>query len=127
MKQKAKEFIDENGLKLIVKHKKSAVILEADSNQINDKKFAFDFRFTPKQFKEFFQYMRTVANEAWGNVISKQANSVSSDYFEYYDTELDDNGYLDITQFGLKMIRPALTSNRLYKFTKRKWNLFCEI
>jgi len=98
--------------------------LEADNDQCNDKRYVFDFRFASEQFKELFQYLQAIANEAWGNIIPKEPNSISSDYDEYYDSELDNNGYLSITQYGLKMERPALTSNRLYKFTKRKMESF---
>lgn len=121
---KIKEFIDENGLKLIVKHRKSAIILEVDEKQVDNQRYVFNFKFSPDQFIEFYKYMKTIANESWRNIIPREATSISSDYTEYYDNEFDNNGYLGIRENGLQIERPSNSSNKLYQFNKRRIESF---
>lgn len=62
---------------------------------------------------------------AWKNIIPKEADSWGSDYWEYYDTKYDNNGYLDIVQnAGLKFGRPNENDDKVYQFNKAKWQSF---
>lgn len=88
-------FKAENGLGLIIKNRKSAVIfeIEVDSNAQENKDYEFLFQFPPEDFKELLEYIEAIANKSWLNLIPKEANSMGADYFEYYDKKLDNNGY----------------------------------
>jgi hypothetical protein len=108
----------ENGL--VVKSEKSKVIFENNSG----KKYAKIFLFTDREFKEFIEYIQFVSNQVWKNIIPKEAQSEASDYYEYYDKELDNNGYLMIGENNLSIERPSLESNRMYLFNKRKMESF---
>lgn len=108
----------ENGL--VVKSEKSKVIFENNSG----KKYTKIFLFTDCEFKEFIEYIQFVSNQVWKNIIPKEAQSEASDYYEYYDKELDNNGYLMIGENNLSIERPSLESNRMYQFNKRKMESF---
>jgi len=118
-----KTFISENGLELIIKSKKSAIIFEIEGNK-DMKKYKFIFEFKPHVFKYLFEYIESEARACWNGLELKEAYSFSSDYNEYYDKEFDNNGYLDIIDNGLEIERPVLESNRLYKFDKKKMQSF---
>lgn len=118
-----RSFKDLNGFELVIKNRKSAVIFEIDQNKANSN-YKFSFKFTSEDFNELLKYIETIANESWTNVKPKEADSIGSDYYEYYDKELDDNGYLTIEQNILLIERPSLDSKRLYQFNKRKMESF---
>lgn len=115
-----KEF--SNGL--IVKTRRSAVIFETEV--IDPKQYDFRFTFSEEEWKEFKEYMTLMASKAWKAVIPKEASSEASDYWEYYDKPLDNNGYLSIEKmgFGIFITRPSDESNRLYQFNIRKMESF---
>ena len=121
-----KIFKSENGLELIVKHRRSAVIFEIreDSLEGREEDYQFRFRFNEEDFKELFEYLKDISNKSWQNIVPKEANSFGSDYFEYYDRKLDNNGYLDIESNTLFVKRPSSDSNKLYQFNKRKMESF---
>jgi hypothetical protein len=54
----------------------------------------------------------------------KEAQSEGADYYEYYDREFDNNGYLSIRDNALEIGRPILESNKLYQFNKKKMESF---
>lgn len=116
-------FKSTNGLLLIIKSRKSAVILEMSKDQLNDKHDVV-FDFAPGDFVELLNYFEHISNECWTNLIPKEANSLGSDYYEYYDRELDNNGYLSIRENGLAIDRPFLDSPKLYQFNKKKMESF---
>jgi hypothetical protein len=120
---KIKVFTSVNGLELIVKNRKSAVIFEMNQNQLNDKHEVI-FAFEPKDFAHLLDYIETISNESWVHLTPKEANSLGSDYYEYYDKKLDNNGYLSIGENMLTIDRPFLESNKLYQFNKRKMESF---
>ncbi|WP_227774433.1 hypothetical protein [Paenibacillus sp. NAIST15-1] len=120
---KSKIFKSENGLELLVKNRKSAVILEMNPSQM-DSKYKVEFKFNSRDFDELYSYIDTAANESWDIIISKEASSLGSDYYEYYDKELDSNGYLCIRENTIVINRPSLESNKLYQFNKRKMESF---
>ena len=120
---KSKAFTSLSGLELIIKNRKSAVIFEMNHNQMNNKHNVV-FEFEPKDFVELLNYIETISNDSWANLTPKEANSLVADYYEYYDKELDNNGYLSIRENTLIIDRPSLESNKLYQFNKRKMESF---
>ena len=82
-----KTFISENGLDLVIKSKKSAIIFEIGG--INKEKYKFIFIFKPDIFRYLFEYIEFEARECWSGLELKEADSLSSDYNEYYDKEFD--------------------------------------
>jgi hypothetical protein len=118
----SKTFISEYGLELIVKSKKSAIIFEVGENQ--EKGYNFMFSFDSDIFNSLFQYIESESKECWKGLIIKECDSFGSNYNEYYDKELDNNGYLIINENILKIEKPCLESNRLYKFDKKRMQSF---
>lgn len=121
MNQKVFRTID--GLGLVIKNRKSAVIFEIDQGH-NIAGHKFSLKFTSETFKELLEHIETVSNKSWSNIIPKEANSMGADYWEYYDREFDNNGYLSIRNNVLSIKRPWLDSNKLYQFNKRKMESF---
>jgi len=116
-----KTKVFENGL--VVKHRKSAVILELREENNTDYRFVFPFK-TAEEFIEFSDYMHEVATEVWPSHTPKQATSDGADYWEYYDWEMDNNGYLTLYREKLCIERPNLANKRMYQFNKRKMESF---
>lgn len=119
----SRTFKTTNGLELVIKNRKSAVIFEIDQNQAN-KNYVFSFQFTPEDFIELSNYIETVASKSWSNLTPKEAENMGADYWEYYDRGLDNNGYLTIKQNVLLIERPSLESGRLYQFNKKRMESF---
>ncbi|UAT29471.1 hypothetical protein K7T73_12760 [Bacillus badius] len=118
-----KSFKDNKGLILTIKNRKSAVIFESNNAPTNGS-FDYLFEFDDITFNELKTYIQTTANEAWPNIAAKQCDSFGADYFEYYDRYLDGNGYLAITENGLRLSKPFAKSNKLYQFNKKKMQSF---
>jgi hypothetical protein len=116
-------FVALNGRKLIVKHKKSAVILEVADLEANEEPM-FQFNFSEGNFKSFVSYMELIANEVWSTFTPKDATSEASDYYEYYDKEFDNNGFLSIGEKHIFVEGPHTTTGRLYQFNKAKMQSF---
>lgn len=117
----SKTFTDTNGLDLIVKNTKSAVILEIGQNS---NKYNLKFNFTSEVFKELLRYIESISYKVWGNLSPKEPTGLGSDYSEYYDRKLDNNGYLSINRNFLLIERPSLESEKLYQFNKGKMESF---
>ncbi|AMB18747.1 hypothetical protein BH780_gp164 [Bacillus phage Eldridge] len=111
----------DNGL--VVKHRKSAVILELRDENNTDYRFTFPFN-SLEEFNEFSSYMYQVATKVWPSHTPKQATSDGADYWEYYDREMDNNGYLTLYREKLCIERPSLDNKRMYQFNKRKMESF---
>lgn len=111
----------DNGL--VVKHRKSAIIFE---NAIckKEKEEKFSYEFTDEGFKEFALYIEKIANESWSNIVPKEADSLGSDYAEYYDRKYDANGGLYIQDNGILIIAPYWSVDTLYQFNKPKIQSF---
>ncbi|WP_313804792.1 hypothetical protein [Cytobacillus sp.] len=116
---KTKTF--ENGL--VIKHRKSAIIFENASGK-KEKEERFSYEFSKEGFKEFATYIEEIANEAWSNIEPKEANSVGSDYDEYYDRKYDANGSLCISEKGIGIMAPYWSVDTLYQFNKPKIQSF---
>lgn len=108
---------------LVVKHRKSAIIFEHEVGK-NQKQDAFNYPFDPIAFKSFVDYLETIANEAWTNIVPKEATSAGSDYWEYYDRKYDNNGYLYIKDGGIQITAPYDSLDTLYQFNKPKIQSF---
>ena len=111
------------GLELVIKSRKSAVIFEIDKSETNGS-YDFLLKFTLEGFKELLKYIEDISNKCWSNLNPKEADSFGSDYYEYYDRELDNNGYLSFRDNALFIERPSLDSRRLYQFNKKKMESF---
>lgn len=116
-----KVFKSINELELVVSYKKSAVIFEIGNNEVDNR---FVFRFDSKVLKELFDYLKEISNKAWDNIQLKKCNSMGSDYAEYYDRKLDNNGYLSIGKGIIELERVSIRSNKLYQFNKSKIQSF---
>ncbi|UAT29530.1 hypothetical protein K7T73_13065 [Bacillus badius] len=116
-----KTKIFDNGL--VIKHRKSAIIFENASGK-KEKEERFLYEFTDEEFKDFAGYIEEIANEAWSNVVPKEAHSEASDYDEYYDRKYDANGSLSISNKGILIIAPYWSVDTLYQFNKPKIQSF---
>lgn len=119
----SKTFEANHDLAIIVNSRKSAVILELATKE-SEEAYGFNFYFTKEVFKEFVDYIKRVSLVAWPSIVPREADSMGSDYYEYYDRELDNNGYLRILTNGLYLERPDNDYQRLYKFNKKKMESF---
>lgn len=108
---------------LVVKHRKSAIIFENEKGK-KEKEERFSYEFSEKEFNVFLNYIKEAANKSWKNVTPKEASSIGSDYNEYYDRRYDDNGSLWITEKGISIIAPYLSTDTLYQFNKLKIQSF---
>jgi hypothetical protein len=111
----------DNGL--VIKNRKSAIIFENVSGK-KEREEKFSYKFTAEGFKEFVTYIEEIANEAWSNVVPKEAYSLGSDYDEYYDRKYDANGSLSIIEDGISIIAPYWSVDTLYQFNKPKIQSF---
>lgn len=91
----AKEFVDSNGLNLIIEHNKVNIIFKTDIKNI-EKKYYLNLYFNKDTFKQIIKYLESISKDIWKDFYPKEANSISSDYEEYYDKKYDNNGYLKI-------------------------------
>ena len=121
---KSKTFKTIDGMELVVKHRKSAVIFEHPEVQKESDPHDYLFKFDIRTTNELLTYLEIVATEAWSTFTPKEANSMGSDYYEYYDRELDNNGYLSLRECGINVKRPYGESRRLYQFNKAKFQSF---
>lgn len=117
-------FEDTTGQILSIIRNKSNIVLDAPDapilpgNNINQLKFTF----TPDIFHDIIETLTTDASHIWKNFTPRVAESLGSDYDEYYDRKLDNNGYLSIsvTHHSITCTRPLDTSSKLYQLNKRK-------
>ena len=119
----SRTFTSENGLELIIKSRKSAVILEMEQSKTNEE-YHFTFEFNLTGFMELLEYLEVVSNKSWNAFNPRECDSLGADYYEYYDRPLDNNGCLNISNCKLKIERPSLESGRLYQFNKKKMESF---
>ncbi|WP_121616828.1 hypothetical protein [Virgibacillus halodenitrificans] len=135
---------DMNGLKLIIKHRKSAVFFERIANIAKPNAYKGEdhkpyicitelkcnYRFSEEMFQEFRDYCKLIASESWSSFTPKEIDSVGTDYDDYYDKDFDNNGSLSISKYSMNIEGPytQLKSNgeivRLIKFNKRKFESF---
>lgn len=119
-----KEFYDEKGVNLIIEHNKSNVTFKTDDKNIK-KEYSLNCCFNENTFKEIRDYLTSISCEIWKDFNPKIANSMSSDYTEYYDKKFDSNGYLSVYEEGVISIeRPSKECPYMYKFNKRRMESF---
>lgn len=82
--------------------------------------FAISYEFDEKTFKDLRETLSNFANKIWANFTPKEANSEGSDYYEYYDRNFDNNGYLSCRDYWLSFERPVKSNTKLYQLNKRK-------
>lgn len=111
-------FKDEKRNVLTVVTRKHAIFLARPLSENSDMKFDKE---TWNNLKEFLSEQ---ANQCWKNFQPKEATNRGSDYSEYYDRELDSNGYLSIGDCTLSIDRPVNEELRCYKFDKTKMQSF---
>lgn len=111
-------FKDEKRNVLTVVTRKHAIFLARPLSENSDMKFDKE---TWNNLKEFLSEQ---ANQCWKNFQPKESTNRGSDYSEYYDRELDSNGYLSIGDCTLSISRPVNEELRCYKFDKTKMQSF---
>ena len=130
---------------LIVRHRKSAVFFERETDLsiegyvspywkdktpvIEPSELKRRYIFSEDEFNEFVAYMEQIANEAWNNFKPKEADRLGADYADYYDREFDSEGSLWLGKYYISLDGPSQpkTDNpivRLYKFNKLKFESF---
>ncbi|MER2061459.1 MAG: hypothetical protein ABS894_00860 [Aerococcus urinaeequi] len=122
MSVEAKTFTTEDCGVLIVVSAGNNIIFFTDDDDTEDRDFIFNF--DSVDFKSLYVYLTNLSFMKWPGFFPKIANSSSSDYDEYYDKELDNNGYMEIRKNRLDIARPSPESTRLYVFTKAKMQSF---
>lgn len=119
-----KEFYDEKGTKLIIEHSKSNIIFKTDDKNVKNE-YSLDYYFNANTFKEIRNYLTSISCEIWKDFKPKIADSMSSDYTEYYDKKFDNDGYLSVYEGGIFLIeRPSKECHYMYKFNKRRMESF---
>lgn len=120
----SKEFIDKYGANLVVEHSKTNIIFKTDEKNIKNN-YDLKLYFTKSVTKELTEYLEYISKQIWDDFKPKIANSISSDYDEYYDRKYDNNGYLRICENNiLQMERPDENCPYMYKFNKRRMESF---
>lgn len=82
------------------------------------------FKFTKDEFKAFLEHFVTACEFAWADISPKDANSLMSDYWEYYSKEFDNNGYLNVKPYAISIDPPYGSTKELYKFNKPRARSF---
>lgn len=119
----SKEFIDKYGVNLIIESNKNNIIFKTDSKNIK-RDYYVTIYFNKEVFEELIKYIESISNEIWKDFTPKEANSISSDYEEYYDRKYDNNGYLSIGENFFRIERPYIECPYMYKFNKRRMESF---
>ncbi|QST02844.1 hypothetical protein IMZ31_20045 (plasmid) [Pontibacillus sp. ALD_SL1] len=120
---KERRFTAKDGNVLVIKNRKSAVILEHGSLE-SDSDWRFTFSFSEEAFDEVKRAIQEAAEESWSGLTRKDATDLGTDYYEYYDRKYDNNGYLSLEENALELERPTTESNKLYQFNKRRMESF---
>lgn len=119
-------FNTENGYVLTIITNKTNIQLEVEDSQGNElpdyKNHKLDFN--TETFKEIHHVLEEAANKVWKSLVLKEVDNFGNDYYEYYDRELDNNGYLDISRNQLTISRVFEGSKRVYQFNKQKMGTF---
>lgn len=114
---KERVFKDEHGRKVIVRVTKSNIQIHTEEKKIIDYRFYLDS-------DEILHYLKEQATRIWKSFHTKEADSLSSDYFEFYDRRTDANGYLEYRNEMLIFESPSEETTLLYQFNKRRMESF---
>lgn len=110
-------FEDEHGRKLIVRVNRSNIQIHTEEKKILDYRFYLDY-------DEILHYLKEQATKVWKSFRPKEANSFGADYWEFYDKNTDNNGYLEVSKETLVFQSPNDETTLLYQFNKRKMESF---
>lgn len=110
-------FNDGHGRKLIVRVNRSNIQIHTEEKQILDYRFYLDS-------DEILHYLKEQATKVWKSFRPKEANSFGADYWEFYDKNTDNNGYLEVSKEALVFQSPNDETTLLYQFNKRKMESF---
>lgn len=108
-------FTDEHKRKLIVRVNRSNIQIHTERKDLLD--YQFDLNV------ELFKFLKEQAVKVWKTFTPKAANSFGADYWEFYDRNTDNNGYLEIRN-ELKFQSPNDETTLLYQFNKRRMESF---
>lgn len=114
---KERTFKDEHGRKIIVRTNRSNIQIHTEEKQILDYLFYLDS-------VEILHYLKEQATKVWKSFRPKEANSSGADYWEFYDKNTDNNGYLEVSKEALVFRSPGDETTLLYQFNKRKMESF---
>ena len=114
---KERTFKDEHGRKIIVRTNRSNIQIHTEEKQILDYLFYLDS-------VEILHYLKEQATKVWKSFSPKEANSFGADYWEFYDKNTDNNGYLEVSKEALVFQSPSDETTLLYQFNKRKMESF---
>ena len=110
-------FNDGHGRKLIVRVNRSNIQIHTEEKQILDYRFYLDS-------DEILHYLKEQATQVWKTFAPKEADSFGADYWEFYDKNTDNNGYLEVSKGALVFQSPSDETTLLYQFNKRKMESF---
>lgn len=110
-------FNDGHGRKLIVRVNRSNIQIHTEEKQILDYRFYLDS-------DEILHYLKEQATQVWKTFTPKEADSFGADYWEFYDKNTDNNGYLEVGKGALVFQSPSDETTLLYQFNKRKMESF---
>lgn len=85
------------------------------------------FKFEEQEFKVLSKVLNLAAKEIWKEFTPKEADSLSSDYYEWYDKESDCDANLTLLVADTALIvdpAPLRKNNLLYRFNKRRMQSF---
>ena len=119
----SKEFIDKYGVNLIIESNKNNIIFKTDSKNVK-RDYYLNVYFDKEVFEELIKYTESISNKIWNDFTPKEADSISSDYAEYYDRKYDNNGCLSIGENFFRIERPCIECPYMYKFNKRRMESF---
>ena len=119
----SKEFIDKYGVNLIIESNKNNIIFKRDSKNVK-RDYYLNVYFDKEVFEELIKYTESISNKIWNDFTPKEADSISSDYAEYYDRKYDNTGCLSIGENFFRIERPCIECPYMYKFNKRRMESF---
>lgn len=110
-------FEDKHGRKVIVKVSKSNIQIHSEKKDLLDYRFYLDST-------DLLKFLKEQAIRIWKSFHPKEADSLGSDYFEFYDRRTDANGYLEFRDETLIFESPSEKTTLLYQFNKRRMESF---
>lgn len=115
-----REFKTETGKVFTVESDRKNIYFLSQENEEKIKMY-----FESEMQEEIKKYLLEISKGIWKDFEPKEANSMSSDYWEYYDKKYDNNGYLSVDSSGAMTIeKPSTLAPYFYKFNKRRMESF---
>lgn len=110
-------FKDEHSRKVIVRVTKSNIQIHTERKDLLDYRFYLDNI-------DLLKFLKEQAEKVWKTFTPKEANFFGADYWEFYDKNTDNNGYLEVSKGALVFQSPSGETTLLYQFNKRKMESF---